>query len=162
LSQGISRSSGSIKRKVEPLEEKLVSRMAEYVNGVIDKIDAIIIEDYGKGVITPGLLENIVGLAKRKKKIISVDPKEEHFKYYRGISVITPNNHEASKAVGFPIKDDASLKMAGKTLLSKVGCRIALITLGENGMAVFEKNKPMVHIPTVAQEVFDVSGPEIP
>jgi len=146
------------KENTEPLDGKLVSRMAEYVRSVIDKIDAIIIEDYGKGVITPGLLEKIVTLAKRKKKIISVDPKEEHFRFYRGISVITPNNHEAAKAVGFPIKDDASLKRAGAALLSKIGCRIALITLGENGMAVFEKNKPMVHIPTVAQEVFDVSG----
>lgn len=146
------------KEKIEPLGGKLVSRMAEYVSEVIDEIDAIIIEDYGKGVITTKLLEKVVALAKRKKKIISVDPKEEHFRYYRGISVITPNNHEASKAVGFPIKDEASLKRAGKALLSKVGCGIALITLGENGMAVFENNKPMKHIPTVAQEVFDVSG----
>ena len=146
------------KEKIEPLGGELVSRMAEYVSEVIDEIDAIIIEDYGKGVITPRLLEKVVALAKRKKKIISVDPKEEHFKYYRGISVITPNNHEASKAVGFPIKDEASLERAGKALLSKVGCRIALITLGENGMAVFQKNKSMEHIPTVAQEVFDVSG----
>jgi len=146
------------KEKIEPLSGKLVSRMTEYVSGVIDDIDAIIIEDYGKGVITPGLLEKIVTLAKRKKKIISVDPKEEHFRFYKGISVITPNNHEAAKAVGFPIKDDSSLKRAGAELLAKIGCKIALITLGENGMAVFEKNKPMVHIPTVAQEVFDVSG----
>ena len=96
--------------------------------------------------------------AKRSNKIISVDPKEEHFKYYRGITVITPNNHEASRAVGFPIKDDKTLKRAGEVLLSRIGCKIALVTLGENGMAVFRKGRPMEHIPTVAQEVFDVSG----
>jgi D-beta-D-heptose 7-phosphate kinase/D-beta-D-heptose 1-phosphate adenosyltransferase len=121
-------------------------------------VDAVIIEDYGKGVITPKLLQKIVPMAKRLNKIISVDPKEEHFRYYRGITVITPNNHEAARAVGFQIKDDASLKRAGAFLLSKVGCKIALVTLGENGMAVFRKGKPMEHIPTVAQEVFDVSG----
>jgi D-beta-D-heptose 7-phosphate kinase/D-beta-D-heptose 1-phosphate adenosyltransferase len=103
-------------------------------------------------------LQRIVPLAKRGNKIISVDPKEEHFRYYRGITVITPNNHEASKAVGFQIKDEATLKKAGSALLSKIGCKIALVTLGENGMAVFRKGKPMEHIPTVAQEVFDVSG----
>lgn len=146
------------KEKVERLSDEIIGKMLGYIESTIKDMDAVIIEDYGKGVITPKLLSRIVPAAKRAKKIISVDPKEEHFKYYRGISVITPNNHEASKAVGFEIKGDATLKKAGAELLSKIGCRIALITLGENGMAVFQKGKPMVHIPTVAQEVFDVSG----
>jgi len=146
------------KEKVERLSDDLIAGMIDYIKGVIDDIDAVIIEDYGKGVITPALLRRIVPLAKRHKKVISVDPKEENFKYYRGISVITPNNHEASLAVGFEIKDEASLKAAGEKLLKRLDCRIALITLGEHGMAVFQKNKPMKHIPTVAQDVFDVSG----
>lgn len=146
------------KERIDPLGANIVASLIRYVEGVIKDIDAIIIEDYGKGVITPALLSRIVPLAKKHKKIISVDPKEEHFKYYRGISVITPNNHEASKAVGFKIKDEATLVKAGHALLTKIGCRIALITLGEHGMAVFQKAKPMKHIPTVAQEVFDVSG----
>jgi D-beta-D-heptose 7-phosphate kinase/D-beta-D-heptose 1-phosphate adenosyltransferase len=146
------------KEKVERLGDALISKMVAYVRSVFADIDAIIIEDYGKGVITPAILAKIVPLAKRGKKIISVDPKEEHFGYYRGISVITPNNNEASRAVGFPITDDATLKKAGEKLLNKLNCRIVLITLGENGMAVFQKNRPMEHIPTVAQEVFDVSG----
>lgn len=146
------------KENVDRLDEKLADRMVEYIENVIRDIDAIIIEDYGKGVITPAVLSRIVPLAKRHKKVISVDPKEEHFKYYKGISVITPNNHEAARAVGFEITDEASLKAAGRKLLERIGCRIALITLGENGMAVFQKGVPMKHIPTVAQEVFDVSG----
>ncbi len=146
------------KERVERLAESLIASMISYVESVIDDIDAVIIEDYGKGVITPALLSKIVPLARRHNKVISVDPKEDHFKYYQGISVITPNNHEASRAVGFEIKDKGSLIEAGKKLLEKLNCRIALITLGEHGMAVFQKNKPMKHIPTVAQEVFDVSG----
>lgn len=146
------------RERVEALHEELVGRIIRHIESRIDAIDALVIEDYGKGVITPKLLRAIVPLARRRNKIISVDPKEEHFRYYHGISVITPNNHEASKAVGFTIKDDATLRRAGAALLAKVGCRIALITLGENGMAVFQKAKPMIHIPTVAQEVFDVSG----
>ena len=146
------------KEKVEHLSDLLISEMISRINAIIDNMDAVIIEDYGKGVITPKLLSKIVPIAKAKKKVISVDPKEEHFKYYRGISVITPNNQEAARAVGFEIKDDATLKKAGQVLLNKLNCKIALITLGENGMAVFQRSKPMKQIPTVAQEVFDVSG----
>lgn len=146
------------KEKVDHLSGNVMSGMIEYIKDAVKNVDAVIIEDYGKGVITPLLLSRIIPLARQAKKVISVDPKEEHFKYYRGISVITPNNHEASKAVGFAIKDDATLKRAGETLLNKLKCKIALITLGENGMAVFQKGKPMKQIPTVAQEVFDVSG----
>jgi len=146
------------KEKTDPLDDSMVRRMMESVEDIVKKVDAVIIEDYGKGVITPKLLRKIVPLASRLGKIISVDPKEEHFKYYKGITVMTPNNHEAGACVGFRIKDDRTLRMAGEALLSRVGCKIALVTLGENGMAVFRKGRPMERIPTVAQEVFDVSG----
>ncbi|MBI5144157.1 MAG: D-glycero-beta-D-manno-heptose-7-phosphate kinase [Candidatus Omnitrophica bacterium] len=146
------------KEKVDALNGNIIARLINYTGSIIKKLDAIIIEDYGKGVITPKLLNGIVPLAKAKKKIISVDPKEEHFKYYKEITAITPNNHEASRAVGFEIKDRLTLKKAGERLLDKLKCKIILITLGENGMAVFEKNKPMKQIPTVAREVYDVSG----
>jgi len=146
------------KEKIGPFGDAIASKIIKYIDGIIDTVDAVIIEDYGKGVITPKLLQHIVPLARVRKKIISVDPKEEHFGYYKGINVITPNNHEAAKAVGFEIKDEPSLRKAGNALLAKTGCRIALVTLGENGMAIFQKNKPMTRIATVAQEVFDVSG----
>ena len=146
------------KERPDGLSDDLIKRIIRNAKNVIDEVDALIIEDYGKGVITPRLLKEIVPFAKARKKIISVDPKEEHLKYYNGITLITPNNHEASNAVGFEIKDDVTLKKAGQALLKKFKCRIALITLGENGMAVFEKGKPMKHMPTVAQDVFDVSG----
>lgn len=146
------------REKVDHLTDGAVSRMIRYIEEMIDDVDAVIIEDYGKGVITSRLLARVIPAARRKGKIISVDPKEEHFNFYKGVTVITPNNHEASRAVGFEIKDDATLKKAGDKFLSKLECKIALITLGENGMAVFQKGRPMKHIPTVAQEVFDVSG----
>jgi len=146
------------KESAEPLHDGTIAKLASFVEDKIGRIDALIIEDYGKGVITPKLLARIVPIAKRSKKIILVDPKEEHFSYYKGVTVITPNNHEAARAVGFEIKDDQTLAKAGQTLLKKLNCAIALITLGENGMALFRKGAPMVHIPTVAQEVYDVSG----
>ena len=146
------------REKVGLVDDRVLAKMLDYIKNIVKDIDAVIIEDYGKGVITPKLLAKVVPLAKANDKIISVDPKEEHFKYYKGITVITPNNHEAARAVGFDIVDETTLKKAGEKLLNKLNCKIALVTLGENGMAVFRKGKPMERIPTVAQEVFDVSG----
>ncbi|NQT23022.1 MAG: bifunctional hydroxymethylpyrimidine kinase/phosphomethylpyrimidine kinase, partial [Candidatus Omnitrophica bacterium] len=142
----------------DPIKDRIISKIINYVKKVISDIDAIVIEDYGKGLITPRLLKPVLSIAKRHKKIISVDPKEEHLNYYKGVTVITPNNHEASKAVGFKINDKISLKKAGQILLNKFKAKIAIITLGEDGMAVFEYGKPFKKIPTVAQEVYDVSG----
>ncbi len=100
----------------------------------------------------------VVPLAKKYKKIVAVDPKESHFSYYKGVSVITPNHHEAAKAVGFKLEDDKSLIKGGNVLLKKLNAKVVLVTLGERGMMVFEKNKNPRKIPTLAQEVFDVSG----
>jgi rfaE bifunctional protein kinase chain/domain len=147
------------RESLEPLSGAMIDKMVEHIKSEIKNVDGVIIEDYGKGVITPALLKVVVPLARKHGKIVSVDPKESHFKYYQGASVITPNNHEASKMVGFTIKDEKTLCKAGDQLLKELKLDVALITLGENGMAVFEKGKKLHHkIPTVAREVFDVSG----
>ena len=146
------------REKVDPIKDGMVRKIASFVENIIDDIDGLIVEDYGKGLITPKLLDRIVPLAKKKKKIIAVDPKEEHFSYYKGVTLLTPNNKEAERAVGFDIKDKTTLKKAGFELLKKLKARIVLITLGEDGMMVFEQGKPPKKIETIAQEVFDVSG----
>ncbi len=143
---------------IHPLPEPIFKEILEFIRERIKDVDALIIEDYGKGVIVPRLVQEIVKIAKKHKKIITVDPKETHFSYYQGVTTITPNHHEAGSAVGFQIKDDATLQKAGRKLLDKLKCESALITRGENGMALFQKGKPSVKIPTVAQDVFDVSG----
>ena len=143
---------------VKPIPDAVMDDILAYIRGTLPKMDALIIEDYGKGVIVPKLVRAIVKLAKKYGKVISVDPKETHISYYRGVTTLTPNHHEAASAVGFKIKDDATLEKAGRAMLKKLRCDSALITLGENGMAIFEDGKKMVKIPTVAQEVFDVSG----
>ena len=136
----------------------VIDQIIDYVKKIIDDIDAIIIEDYGKGVIAPRVLQDVLRLAKRHKKIVTVDPKEEHFHYYKGVTAITPNHHEAANAVGMKIKDEDSLVKIGGALLNKLKCEAALMTLSENGMQLFEKSGRVTHIPTVAQDVFDVSG----
>ena len=143
---------------VRPISDQVLSDIIDYIQERIQTVDALILEDYGKGVIVPRLVREAVHAAKKFNKIITVDPKETHFAYYRGVTTITPNHHEAGSAVGFQIKDDASLEKAGKKLLEKLKCETVLITLGENGMSLFQKGRPMVKIPTAAQDVFDVSG----
>jgi len=146
------------REKIDGIAAGTLDKIIAYVKDVIDKMDAIIIEDYGKGVISARLLKEVLTIAKKKKKIITVDPKEEHFSYYRGVTAITPNHHEAAKAAGIKARDGRDIMKIGKALLRKLNCEGVLVTLGENGMQLFESNGGVTHIPTVAQEVFDVSG----
>jgi len=146
------------REKIEGISAGVLDKIIDYVKGVIEEMDAIVIEDYGKGVISAKLLKEALSIAKKKKKIITVDPKEEHFSYYKGVTAITPNHHEAGQAAGIKARDNKSILKIGKALLKKLNCEGVLMTLGENGMQLFQKNGAVTHIPTVAQEVFDVSG----
>jgi len=146
------------RENVNQITGKNLARIQDHIKQNIRNVDGVIIEDYGKGVITPSLLNIVVPLAKRHGKIIAVDPKENHFSYYKGVDVITPNHHEAAKAVGFPLDNNETLKRAGERLVKKLKAEVILLTLGEEGMMVFEKATPPRRIPTLAQDVFDVSG----
>ncbi|CAM2010973.1 D-glycero-beta-D-manno-heptose-7-phosphate kinase [Acanthopleuribacter pedis] len=118
--------------------------------------DAVIVSDYGKGSITRPLLEELT--AKAGTKIISVDPKENNYDHYHDVTILTPNRNEAEGMAGVRIKDAESLRQAAASIFGKLSCRLLLITLGEHGMALFHAPDDMVHIPTQAREVFDVSG----
>ncbi len=143
---------------IENISALALRGIIKYIKGGCDSIQAIIIEDYGKGVVIPSLIEEIVKIAKKRNIIVMVDPKEEHFSNYRGVSCITPNQHEASQATGIKIVDDRSCLRAGKKLLKKLQVEAVLITRGEQGMCLLEKGKKPVQISTRAKEVFDVSG----
>ncbi|NQT06691.1 MAG: D-glycero-beta-D-manno-heptose-7-phosphate kinase [Candidatus Omnitrophica bacterium] len=146
------------REETAPVSGATLSKVIKHVEKKIKEIDILIIEDYGKGLITPELLKGIIPLAKRYKKPIAVDPKEENFSLYKGVTLITPNSDEASKATGIKIENKKDIEAAGRKLLTALRCKAALITLGEKGMALFENGKRPVHIPTIAQEVYDVSG----
>ena len=120
--------------------------------------DAVIIEDYGKGVITRRLLEVVIPAARRRRKLVTVDPKQEHFDLYRRVTALTPNRAEAGEAVGRELKTDADIEAAGRTILKRLACDGVLVTLGEDGMRLFERGGRQSRIPTVAQQVFDVAG----
>jgi D-beta-D-heptose 7-phosphate kinase/D-beta-D-heptose 1-phosphate adenosyltransferase len=119
---------------------------------------AIILSDYQKGVVTKRLMKIVLDAARRARIPLLVDPKVRHFALYRGAAVVTPNQLEAEQATGVRIRDAASLHEAGRKILKTLRCHAALITRGEQGMALFEQDRPPVEIATAAQQVFDVTG----
>jgi len=139
------------------LNNSTLSLILEYVQSCLPKIKAIIISDYSKGVITKNLIKKILKLT-NSKVFVAVDPKIDHFNYYNGVSLITPNIDEASYGSGVNIIDERTLTKAGETLLKKLKCEAILITRGDKGMSLFEKNGKVTHIPTFAKEVYDVTG----
>ncbi len=140
------------------LPDPVPDRLLDAIRERLDKADALVIEDYGKGVITRHLLETIIPLARSRGKLITVDPKEEHFDLYRQVTALTPNRAEAGAAVGRELERDADVARAAEELLTRLACDGLLITLGEDGMWLFERDGRQARISTVAQEVFDVAG----
>lgn len=157
----------------DAISKQLSLRILKFIEENIRDFDGVIIEDYGKGVVNPLLLDRLISLARENKKVINVDPKEEHFQYYRRVTSITPNRKELENAIrNLKIKDtagrfrlnndrlatDRDIDSAAGEILRYLGLDSLLVTLGEHGMKLFENNGRAVYIPTVAQEVFDVSG----
>lgn len=158
---------------VHTIKAETRRKLQDFIQKNVKKFDAVIIEDYGKGLLDYSLLALITQEARKQNKIVTVDPKEDNFEHYRGATAITPNRKEAQNAVRYlKMKDQENkfkiykdelvshedIDKAGKMILKYLNLESLLITLGEEGMFLFEKNRPRVHIPTVAQEVFDVSG----
>ena len=123
---------------------------------VLSFYDAIILSDYGKGVLTETLTQNIISLANEKNKIVLVDPKGSDYSKYKGATLLTPNKKEAIEATGIEIKDEYSLKKALKKLKDDIELDYSVITLSEEGIALLDKD--FKKLPTVAKDVFDVTG----
>ncbi|KFL34013.1 MULTISPECIES: D-glycero-beta-D-manno-heptose-7-phosphate kinase [unclassified Sulfurospirillum] len=122
----------------------------------IPSVDIILLSDYGKGVLTPSFTCKVIELAKKHQKPIFVDPKGDDYHKYSGATLITPNKKEASIATKIAINDDESLQKAGRLLKESLGLEYAIITLSEDGMAIF--GEQFLKMPTVAREVYDVTG----
>lgn len=137
----------------------------ECVEGLLDLIkrslhdlDAVIVADYGKGVITEPLMRGLRDLVRDLGIFVAVDPKTENYEYYKGIDILTPNHHEAGTFCRMEIVDGETLVRVGHQILQDLDCRALLITQGKDGMTLFEKGGEISHIPTVARKVYDVTG----
>lgn len=139
------------------ISDGVQSELAQHFLNLLPAVDGIIISDYSKGVITPELLAQILPEAKKQNRLVCLDPKVRYFSSYTPLTVITPNQAEASSILGYPIVSDADLEEAGKRILKLIDCKALLITRGEKGMALFS-NGSLTLVPTHAREVYDVTG----
>jgi D-beta-D-heptose 7-phosphate kinase/D-beta-D-heptose 1-phosphate adenosyltransferase len=142
----------------EPLAAEVEEQICSWISAHAASYDVILLSDYLKGVLTPRVIEATIAAARPSAVPVLVDPKGTDFSRYRGATVLTPNRKEAEAAAGIPIRDSESLLQAAGMIMDKVGLEHLLITRSEEGMSLFSRESGPVHIPTVAREVFDVSG----
>ncbi len=142
----------------ETVSKKIQKQIFDYVKNVIKNLDGIILQDYNKGVFSSSLINQIIDLANKNKKLVTVDPKFNNFFEYKNVTVFKPNRKEAEDILGIKIRTDDDIAFAGSTLLKKLNAKYILLTLGDGGVAVFEKDKPQKRMPTKARKVADVSG----
>jgi len=140
------------------VEGRAADAIVEAVRRELPACEALVISDYQKGVVTAPLLRRVLALAKGRRVPVLVDPKVRHFRLYRGVALVTPNQLEAEQATGLRLRGERELAAAGRRILSLLRCRAALVTRGEHGMSLFERGRPPLHVPTAAREVFDVTG----
>ena len=147
------------KETKEEISEETEKRIIDYIVSRIREIDAIILQDYNKGIFTKSLIGKVIEIANSENKIVTVDPKFLNFFEYKNVTVFKPNRHETATALGIKISGEEDLIFAGKELLKRLNSQYVLLTLSEEGIALFEKGKDnFVRIPTKARKVADVSG----
>ena len=144
------------KESIEDISENSSKKILNILGKIISTYNAIILSDYGKGVLTNSLTKKIISLANNNKIKVLVDPKGKDYSKYSGAYTLTPNKKEAIEATNIDIVDNKKLEEALKYLKDTCNLEISLITLSENGIAIFDDNLRIK--PTVAREVYDVTG----
>ena len=147
------------------LDDRTTARLLAEFKTRLPKTDAVIVGDYGKGVVTQALLNELKSLCRERGIWLSLDPKPVHHLNLSSLSLITPNRKEAFELADLPDETrdadpfaDKNLMLVAERLLNELRPAVLLITLGELGMLLCQRGHAPFHIPTVAQEVFDVSG----
>ena len=143
---------------VRPIRPEALKKILSLLEDRVNEVDAVLISDYGKGVVCQELVDRVRSLTLGAGKIISVDPKVKNFPLFQKVTIITPNHHEAGQAAGRWIQSEEDLMEVGRQLLQQLQCGSILITRGEKGMTLFQDTGEITNIPTMAKEVFDVTG----
>jgi D-glycero-beta-D-manno-heptose-7-phosphate kinase len=138
--------------------EHLQRQIIDTVKDNIDAIDGIILEDYNKGTITKDIIREVISLARRHDKIVTVDPKFENFLEYKNVTLFKPNRREVEEVLGGRLRTIEDVVQAGKKLLRDLSAQNVLLTRGEDGMSLFEGNGDVTHLGIMADNVQDVSG----
>ncbi|MBI3356628.1 MAG: D-glycero-beta-D-manno-heptose-7-phosphate kinase [Nitrospirae bacterium] len=140
------------------LKATLQRRILQYVESRLRELSCVVVSDYAKGVVSATLMSEITRLAALRKVPVIVDPKVEHFGFYKGVTLITPNHLEAIQAAGVHGDDNQTINEAGAMIRQRLGCQSVLITRGEKGMSLYEGDGAFWHLPTQARQVYDVTG----
>jgi D-beta-D-heptose 7-phosphate kinase/D-beta-D-heptose 1-phosphate adenosyltransferase len=140
----------------EPISPDLRAKIFRFIQE--EKFDALIISDYNKGIVTEPLLQQVLSFTEQKNLPVCVDPKVEHFYYFSPVTLITPNHFEAESVVHHSCRNNKEVEKAGEAILSKISTKYLILKRGEQGLSVFERGKKVLHVPTLAQEVYDVTG----
>jgi D-beta-D-heptose 7-phosphate kinase/D-beta-D-heptose 1-phosphate adenosyltransferase len=147
------------REKTGDLEKENLDNLLDFIDKNISSFQAVIISDYSKGIISGELMSSLMEKLKSRPDIpVIVDPKPKNIERFSGATLLTPNSHEAELMAGIEITDEESLSKAAHIIQDRLKVDALLITRGEAGMALFEKGKAPFLIPTVAKEVFDVTG----
>ena len=150
---------------IEKLSREELQQITQRLETMLPELDGVIIEDYGKGFVTQAFADQVLGMCKVAGKLVTVDPSPRNPLSWHGASLVKPNRLEAFAAAGIqdhrtpgPPLEDRRLLEVGEQLLDQWAVGKVLITLGEQGMILFQRDLPPHHIPTFAREVYDVSG----
>ncbi len=146
------------REEISELSPAIQRELIGAVKRAVDEADAVIIEDYGKGVINRALLEELIPYCHRRGRLVTVDPKKDHFPLYKGADVITPNRKELADAVGRRLSTMEDIDTAARQLMRRLSLKGLLVTLSEQGMKLYQRRGKALQIPTTALEVYDVSG----
>ena len=141
-----------------PLDTPVAERLIEEALALLAGSAAVVISDYDKGVLSPALLQRLLAEAARAGLPVIVDPKLTHFPLYQPVTVLTPNLAEAARATAIELRREEDLERAGRKILQMLDAKALLITRGERGMSLFERDGSTVHISARSREVFDVTG----
>ncbi|MFA5928996.1 MAG: D-glycero-beta-D-manno-heptose-7-phosphate kinase [Candidatus Margulisiibacteriota bacterium] len=142
----------------EEIGPELAKQLIKKIDLIWPEVDAVLLSDYDKGVLSAEICQYVMQKGQKDKKIISVDPKGEDYNKYKGATIVTPNLSEAEQASKITLRTEKNLQKIGLKLLAVLGSQYLLVTQGAKGMTLFFPNRPALHIPTVAKEVYDVTG----
>lgn len=140
---------------------KLANDIVKFFNQHLDSFEAVILQDYNKGVLSKPVIEKIITSSRRAGKPVFVDPKFDNFFEYKNVTVFKPNRKEIQDVMGIRIDGDDSAFDIGRKLIEMINCEWLILTRGEKGMMLFDRNKRKIivhNIPTKAIRVADVSG----
>ncbi len=141
-----------------PVDAATEERLIDALDSALRGADAFVVSDYDKGAVTPRVLATLLPRAFDRKIPVLVDPKIRNFDSYRPATLVTPNHHEALRLTNTEDDTDAGMAEAARALRERLGCESVLITRGEQGMMLLERDAAPVYVATVAREVYDVTG----